>query len=34
MVNHGLVELGYNSIILDDCFTLKNRSTDGKLIEG
>ena len=34
MVKYGLVEAGYDSIILDDCFTLKNRSTDGKLIEG
>jgi hypothetical protein len=34
MVKYGLVEAGYTSIILDDCFTLKNRSIDGKLIEG
>jgi len=34
MVKHGLVTAGYNSIILDDCFTLKNRSADGKLVEG
>ena len=34
MVKYGLVEAGYNSIILDDCFTLKNRGTDGELIEG
>jgi len=34
MVKHGLVEAGYNSIILDDCFTLRDRSKDGKLVEG
>lgn len=34
MVKYGLVEAGYNSIILDDCYTLRNRSADGKLVEG
>lgn len=34
MVKHGLVEAGYNSLILDDCFTLRNRSASGKLVEG
>jgi alpha-galactosidase len=34
MVKHGLVGAGYNSIILDDCFTLRNRSIDGRLVEG
>ena len=32
MVKHGLVEAGYNSIILDDCYTLKNRSSHGSLV--
>ena len=34
MVDSGLVEAGYNSMILDDCFTLKDRDADGKLVEG
>lgn len=32
MVNLGLVAAGYNSIILDDCYALKNRSTNGSLV--
>ncbi len=32
MVNHGLVEAGYNSMILDDCYALKNRSSNGSMI--
>ena len=34
MVDEGLVEAGYNSIIFDDCFTQKERSQEGKLQEG
>lgn len=34
MVEYGLVEAGYNSIIFDDCFTTKERSEDGYLVEG
>ncbi|KAF2803972.1 glycoside hydrolase [Mytilinidion resinicola] len=33
MKKHGLVDAGYKHIILDDCFTLKNRSKNGKLVE-
>ncbi|UPX16376.1 Alpha-galactosidase [Ascochyta rabiei] len=33
MVDEGLVEAGYNSIIFDDCFTKKERGDDGKLLE-
>ncbi|KAF2498074.1 alpha-galactosidase [Lophium mytilinum] len=33
MKKHGLVDAGYKHIILDDCFTLRNRSKDGKLVE-
>jgi len=32
MVKTGLVKAGYNSIILDDCYTLKNRSSAGALV--
>ncbi|MCJ1385008.1 hypothetical protein MMC17_008126 [Xylographa soralifera] len=28
----GLVKAGYNSLILDDCYTLKNRSSSGELV--
>lgn len=34
MVEEGLVEAGYNSIIFDDCFTKKERGPDGELLEG
>jgi hypothetical protein len=34
MVQYGLVEAGYNSIIFDDCFTAKERSEDGRLLPG
>lgn len=34
MVEYGLVEAGYNSIIFDDCFTTKTRSSGGYLVEG
>lgn len=34
MVDEGLVGAGYNSIIFDDCYTKKNRSDAGKLLEG
>ena len=34
MVDEGLVEAGYNSIIFDDCFTKKERGQGGKLLEG
>lgn len=34
MVEYGLVEAGYNSIIFDDCFTTKTRSSSGHLVEG
>lgn len=30
----GLVDAGYNSLILDDCYTLKNRSSSGELVAG
>ncbi|KAI0127193.1 alpha-galactosidase [Xylariales sp. AK1849] len=32
MVQLGLVDAGYNSIILDDCYTLKARSANGTLV--
>lgn len=32
MVKHGLVDAGYNTVILDDCYTLKNRSASGSLV--
>ena len=32
MKNKGLVDAGYNFIILDDCYALKNRSTDGYMV--
>ncbi|PGG99225.1 hypothetical protein AJ79_08655 [Helicocarpus griseus UAMH5409] len=32
MVKHGLVEAGYNTILIDDCYSLKNRSAEGKLV--
>jgi len=32
MVEYGLVDAGYNSLILDDCYTLKNRGSNGTLI--
>lgn len=34
MVDEGLVEAGYNSIIFDDCFTKKERGHNGELLEG
>jgi alpha-galactosidase len=34
MVDEGLVEAGYNSIIFDDCFTKKERGDNGTLLEG
>lgn len=34
MVEEGLVEAGYNSIIFDDCFTKKERGDAGELLEG
>ena len=34
MVKHGLVEAGYNSIILDDCFTELERDKKGRLVAG
>ena len=34
MVEEGLVEAGYNSIIFDDCFTQKERGVSGELLEG
>jgi alpha-galactosidase len=34
MVEEGLVEAGYNSMIFDDCFTQKRRGEDGELLEG
>ncbi|KAF2648755.1 glycoside hydrolase family 27 protein [Lophiostoma macrostomum CBS 122681] len=33
MTEEGLVEAGYNSIIFDDCFTMKERSNIGELQE-
>ncbi|KAG9197770.1 hypothetical protein G6514_001050 [Epicoccum nigrum] len=33
MVEEGLVEAGYNSMIFDDCFTQKRRGEDGELLE-
>ncbi|XPS75849.1 Alpha-galactosidase [Ascochyta lentis] len=33
MVDQGLIEAEYNSIIFDDCFTQKKRGNDGKLCE-
>jgi len=32
MKERGLVEAGYNSLILDDCYTLKSRGQDGALV--
>lgn len=34
MVEEGLVEAGYNSIIFDDCFTKKERGNKSELLEG
>ena len=34
MVDEGLVEAGYDSIIFDDCFTKKDRGDNGELLEG
>ena len=34
MVDEGLVEAGYNSIIFDDCFTKKERGNNSELLEG
>lgn len=34
MVEEGLVEAGYNSIIFDDCFTKKERGNNSELLEG
>jgi hypothetical protein len=34
MVEDGLVEAGYNSIIFDDCFTKKERGNGSELLEG
>ncbi|KAL1592691.1 hypothetical protein SLS60_011107 [Paraconiothyrium brasiliense] len=34
MVQYGLVEAGYNSIIFDDCFTERERGADGRLLPG
>jgi alpha-galactosidase len=34
MMKHGLVAAGYNSFILDDCYTLKSRSSEGMLVAG
>lgn len=34
MVDEGLVQVGYNSIIFDDCFTQKERGPNGELLEG
>ena len=34
MVDTGLVKAGYDSMILDDCYTLKNRSSNGTMIAG
>ena len=30
--NSGFVDLGYNIFILDDCYTLRDRNTDGNLV--
>ncbi|KAK4899592.1 hypothetical protein LTR49_027623 [Elasticomyces elasticus] len=32
MVKHRLVKAGYNSIILDDCYALVNRSANGSIV--
>ena len=32
MVRHGLVAAGYNSMLLDDCYVLPNRSASGSLV--
>ena len=32
MAQNGLVDAGYNSMILDDCYTMKNRSASGELV--
>lgn len=34
MVDEGLVEAGYNSMIFDDCLTKKARGSNGELVEG
>ena len=34
MVDEGLVEAGYDSIIFDDCFTKKERGDNSELLEG
>lgn len=34
MVDEGLVEAGYNSIIFDDCYYEKQRGKNGELVEG
>lgn len=34
MVDEGLVEAGYDSIIFDDCFTKKDRGNNSELLEG
>jgi hypothetical protein len=34
MVRFGLYKDGYNSILFDDCFTLKTRNNHGQLVEG
>jgi len=31
LVSEGYSELGYNYVIVDDCWLAKNRSADGKL---
>lgn len=32
LVSEGYAELGYEYVIVDDCWLAKNRSTDGKLV--
>ncbi|KAK2799834.1 hypothetical protein FQN50_008355 [Emmonsiellopsis sp. PD_5] len=32
MVKYGLVEAGYNTILIDDCYSMKERSPEGKLV--
>ena len=34
MQSNNLIAAGYNSLILDDCYTTKNRSSNGSLVAG
>ncbi|KAK4243591.1 putative alpha-galactosidase B [Corynascus novoguineensis] len=33
IVDHGLLKAGYNNFMLDDCYSLKERDGDGKIVE-